>query len=193
MSEYPNLRVLLHATQFVRGHSSLTYANIIGIRELLKHKTPFDYVFSMSGQDYPLANPEQIRRVLHSANGKSFLEHHPFPIKEWIDGGVGRIYSWNFFLPGRRVIQIPKATRAKHPIVRLGYKMLGWFIPSRGPLPGNMRPFGGQCIGHFLEKLPNMLINLSRSNLSMSAAFVFRLFLTKYFFKQSLRKFSAKK
>jgi Core-2/I-Branching enzyme len=164
MAEYPNLRFApRHPIRW--GQFSLTYANIIGIQELLRHKTPFDYVFSMSGQDYPLAKPAQIRRVLHAANGKSFLEHHPFPIKEWIDGGVGRIYSWNFFLPGRRVVQIPKATRAKHPIVRLGYKMLGWFIPSRGPLPGNMQPFGGsmhwtlsreavEYVDQFIEKQP---------------------------------------
>jgi Core-2/I-Branching enzyme len=123
------------------GHFSLTYANIIGIRELLKLRIPFDYVFSLSGQDYPLVASEEIRRVLDVAEGRSFLEHYPF--EQWIDGAKGRLYSWNFFLPGRRVIQLPKATPASSWILRILYGTLAPFVRSRGPLPGGLHPFGG--------------------------------------------------
>jgi hypothetical protein len=160
----PHVHVLRrHAIEW--GGLSLTLANVICLRELLERGIPFDYVFSMSGQDYPIASTAVIRKVLSDAEGNSFIEHMPFPVDRWIDGGQGRIFSWNFILSRKRVIQLPKATRARNPVVRFVYAALNRVIPSRGNLPMRMQPFGGsmhwalsreaaEYVDHFLRCHP---------------------------------------
>ena len=97
MAKRANVRIIQTLT-IEWGRFSLTKANIIGLKALFSHDIPFDYVFSMSGQDYPLVSSEGIKRVLREAGGFSFLEHHPFRFLIGSTGALAEftvgIYSW---------------------------------------------------------------------------------------------------
>jgi len=134
---------VVHKLSIGWGRFSLTQANILGLQELFAREISFDYVFSLSGQDYPIVSRERIRKALEEAKGASFLEHDPFPIHKWIDGGKGRIYSWNIFLWKRFALQLPKATVPRHALTRMIYATLSAPVPWRCALPNGMHPFGG--------------------------------------------------
>ncbi len=168
------------------GRFSVTEANIRGLQVLFDRDVQFDYVFSISGQDYPLVGAANLHRVLKEAKGFSFLEHYPFPVEAWIDGGIGRIYSWNIFLPGRRVVQIPKATVTRRRALGLIYRFLGVFVPRRGPLPNGMRPFGGSMHWILSREAAAYVQDFLRSHPDYTRRFRFTLISDEIFFQTIL-------
>jgi Core-2/I-Branching enzyme len=97
-------------------------ATLKGIDHLVCTGTPFEYLVLLTGQDYPLVDPDRIERHLEAVDGRSFMSYWPLPHEPWAGrGGLDRIERWHW-IRGRRL--------------RLS-------LPLRRRVPGNLRPYGG--------------------------------------------------
>jgi Core-2/I-Branching enzyme len=101
-------------------------ASLKGIEAIVARSVSYDYVFLLTGQDYPIKTSRQVREFLQKAAGRSFMNYFSLPTAEWEDGGLDRIQRWHlyamnrhFVIPGRR-----------------------WRFPRRR-FPRGFRPFGG--------------------------------------------------
>jgi hypothetical protein len=75
----------------------------------------------LSGQDYPLAPPDEIAAFLAGHAGRSFMARWPLPARLWgRDGGLHRVRYRHWAVRGRRV-----------------------FLPLRRRLPEGIEPWGG--------------------------------------------------
>jgi hypothetical protein len=124
------------------GDFSLTANCQNAVGHLLKSDFKFDYVFCVTGQDYPLKTPDEIRQVLADADGRSFVLHEAFPVARWEPGGMGRLFSYNFVY-NHKAYQFPKWNVPQRRWVRWIYKIINTLVPRRGRFPLNMHPFGG--------------------------------------------------
>ena len=61
------------------GDFSHVNATIKGIEEIFSRSIPFDYVFLLTGQDYPIKSNSQIEKFLIENQRKSFMEYFPLP------------------------------------------------------------------------------------------------------------------
>jgi core-2/I-Branching enzyme len=75
------------------GGFSLVRASLVGIDAILSSADPPDYAVLLSGQDYPLRPPAEIRAFLEARHGRNLLHHFRLPSDEWAGeaGGLDRI------------------------------------------------------------------------------------------------------
>ena len=134
-------------------------ATIKGIRELFRRKTAFDYVFLLTGQDYPIKPAERICQFLEENKGKEFIAFRTLPISELglQDGGFSRIERWHLRIFGRHV-RIP--TEARHLTIgeRIIVRILSLLFAKRSFPPGFQPYFGSsywcitrECAGYINE------------------------------------------
>jgi hypothetical protein len=95
-------------------------ASLKGIDRLVGGGTDFDYAVLLTGQDYPIKQPGQIRAFFEAAEGRSFMAHFPLPTDEWTGGGLERIERWHVRVAGRH-----------------------YSLPARRRVPGGLAPYGG--------------------------------------------------
>jgi Core-2/I-Branching enzyme len=143
------------------GGWGISSAFLDGFDALAEGAPDVEYVFNLSGQDYPLKTNDAMRSRLAGQAGRSFIDHFRIPVADgdgsldWSlqRGGLDRIEFWHFHAYGRH---------ARFP---------GKFVPlSRGPrrLPGGLEPHGGQAwwtlsreavayVRRFLRERPDVL------------------------------------
>jgi len=77
------------------GGFNLTLAVISLLNACNQYETTFDYIFTLSGQDFPLVSNSHINAYLHQHQGTEFVEYHALPFEGWNYGGLDRIeYYW---------------------------------------------------------------------------------------------------
>ncbi len=125
-------------------------ATLKGLAYLFKTEATFDYVFLLTGQDYPIKSNAYIELFLSKATGKEFISYYAFPNQAWAgDGGMRRIELWHFrfledwpFKIFRRLAHLPLHIRSTSR-VKLTIASLINLVFSNRRLPGDMKPFGG--------------------------------------------------
>jgi hypothetical protein len=100
-------------------------ATIKGLAEIERQGFEPDYVFLLTGQDYPIVTNAAIKEFLAQGNGASFLSHFPLPSTEWEGGGLPRIDRWHLRIRGRH------------------YVLSGRRLSIARHMPLGLRPFGG--------------------------------------------------
>lgn len=100
-------------------------ATIKGLAEIVRGGLKPDYVFLLTGQDYPIVTNAAIKEFLAQSSGSSFLSHFPLPSDEWEGGGLPRIDRWHIRVRGRHHV----LSGRRLSIVR--------------QMPLGLRPFGG--------------------------------------------------
>ena len=125
-------------------------ATLKGLTYLFNGNISFDYVFLLTGQDYPIKPNTCIESFLHKENGKEFISYYSFPNKAWGEnGGMRRIEQWHFrvledwpvrFL--RAFVHLPSKKEFKSKVKSLIYSSVNNMFVKR-TLPGNLKPFGG--------------------------------------------------
>lgn len=120
----------LAAVHFVKRHRcfwggfALVRATLTGIDYLISRQVPFDYAALLTGQDYPLASPSAIKRLLSDAEGRSFMSSWRLPSDYWGHrGGLDRIEDWHL----------------------VSYRALHIGLPWKRKIPGGLEPFGGDA------------------------------------------------
>lgn len=125
-------------------------ATLKGLAYLFENGERFDYVFLLTGQDYPIKSNAYIKSFLTEANGRDFISYYSFPNQSWGgDGGLRRIEKWHFrFLedwPVRlfhKFSHLPVTIQSKSKIKVVICSILERLFTKR-ELPGHMKPFGG--------------------------------------------------
>jgi Core-2/I-Branching enzyme len=144
-------------------------ATLKGLAHLFQNEVKFDYLFLLTGQDYPIKSNACIEKFLSEANGKEFISYYAFPNESWGgDGGLRRIELWHFrFLadwPFRFLdafIHLPSKREFKSRVKWAIYSSVNRMFNKRR-LPGNMKPFGGPgywCITRECAKFINDFTN----------------------------------
>jgi hypothetical protein len=112
-------------------------ATLKGINELLRRGTRFDYVFLLTGQDYPIKPNEYIERFFATEAPSSFMGFAALPSDSWSPrGGLDRIENWHLRLWGHHLR-----------------------VPLKRRFPSGLRPYGGgaywclwrECIEYVAE------------------------------------------
>jgi len=101
-------------------------ASLKGIEAIARAPIGYDYVFLLTGQDYPIKSNRHICDVLEKAGGRSFMNFFPLPTSEWEGGGLDRIERWHMYTAKRHIVIPPR----------------GWSFVKRA-FPRGFRPFGG--------------------------------------------------
>jgi hypothetical protein len=125
-------------------------ATLKGLAYLFERDTSFDYVFLLTGQDYPIKSNAYIESFLSKQNGKEFISYYSFPNKAWGEnGGMRRIEQWHFrFLEDWPVrfllpfVHLPSRREFKSKLKSAIYSSINNIFPMR-TMPGNLKPFGG--------------------------------------------------
>jgi len=123
----PNVEVLPRHTCHWGGFGHVE-ATLKGIRRLLDSGRAFDYLFLLSGQDYPIKSDAHVRRELRELGGRSFCLFFPLPAPWRGHGGLDRLRWWHF---RRRPLHVR--------------------LPRLRRLPVDLRPYGGSaywCLSH---------------------------------------------
>src|SRR5260370_22507103 len=126
-------------------------ATLKGLAYLFDREAHFDYVFLLTGQDYPIKSNAYIECVLDIRKGKEFISYYSFPNKAWGgDGGMRRIEQWHFrFLEDwpvksvRAFVHLPARREFESKVKSVIYSSINNMFAKR-TLPGNLKPFGGQ-------------------------------------------------
>lgn len=58
-------------------------ATLNGMKAAATSGVPFDYLVLLTGRDYPLKPPTEIRSRLVAADGRFFMEVHELPRADW--------------------------------------------------------------------------------------------------------------
>ncbi len=126
LTRVPRLSLLpRHRTPW--GGIGLVRATLAGLAHTIQAHPGATHICVLSGQDYPIKPPAEIRDFFRSHVGDSFIEHHSLPRPGWEDGGLWRIADHHLHVSGRRM---------RLPLSRLG-------LPRR--VPCHMTPYqGGQ-------------------------------------------------
>ncbi|MBD1912939.1 MULTISPECIES: beta-1,6-N-acetylglucosaminyltransferase [unclassified Leptolyngbya] len=126
------------------GQFSIVNATLNCLRRACLTQENYDYVFLISGQDYPIRPLSEIKRFLEENRGQQFIE--AFPLAEpnkWTNAGgayqaMKRVSNWHFFLRSRP-----------------------FHVPLQRKLPNALVPYGGSqwwaLTGEFVQWMINYL------------------------------------
>jgi Core-2/I-Branching enzyme len=125
-------------------------ATLKGLAYLFYGNMTFDYVFLLTGQDYPIKSNSYIEAFLNKQNGSEFISYYSFPNKAWGEnGGMRRIEQWHFrFLEDwpvrslRPFVNLPSRREFKSKVKSVIYSLINNIFSTR-TMPGNLKPFGG--------------------------------------------------
>jgi len=142
-------------------------ATLKGLTYLFQNEVDFDYLFLLTGQDYPIKSNAYIASFLSQAKEKEFISYYQFPNNWGRDGGMSRIELWHFrYLedwPLRSLdafVHLPSKREFKSRVKAIVYASVNMMFAKR-TLPGNMRPFGGPgywCITRKCAKFINTFV-----------------------------------
>jgi hypothetical protein len=127
-------------------------ATLKGLAYLRQHKE-YDYVFLLTGQDYPIKSNLEVDEFLGKANKRDFISYWPLPYQGWRleNYGFERIENWHFRL-FHRYIRVPIRPQSYvSPQFNLTWKrslVESTLLPlnvifNKRKLPANFKPFGG--------------------------------------------------
>jgi hypothetical protein len=125
-------------------------ATLKGLQNSLQNNLSYDYVFLISGQDYPIKSTHYIQSFLKEAKGKEFLSHYDIPNQHWGEDVLPRRTElWHFrFLedwPFRFLdpfVHLPSKRIPKSKIRSAILASANLMFRKRTP-PGNIKFFGG--------------------------------------------------
>jgi hypothetical protein len=124
-AKFPNVSVM-KSQNTIWGGYSLIDTELLGIQELLKMSTNWEFFINLSGQDFPLKSQKEIRAFLEKNRGREFIK-----IMEQRTFRTDTLYRiQNIVLEiGNRIIRTP----FKRPYLRKTTPYIGnqWMILSR--------------------------------------------------------------
>ena len=148
-------------------------ATLKGLAHLIENKIHFDYVFLLTGQDYPIKSNRYIRSFLAKENGKEFISYYSFPNPIWSeDVLLRRIEQWHFrFLSdwplGKFLdpfVHLPSNKQFKSGLKSATFRCVNIMFKKRG-FPKNITPFGGPGYWCITSECANFVHHFVNNNL----------------------------
>ena len=120
----------------------VTQAVVNGILHLGQLDFDPDFLFILSGQDYPIKSNDEIQAYLADHQGQQFMEIFPLPYKGWGRyDGMRRFESFHFWIRGKHLVYPPFSVR-QHP-TPLMKTVQRLFPHKKRTIPGDLAPYGG--------------------------------------------------
>jgi len=143
LSSYGNVFFCNHRIRVNWGGFSQIEATVALIRTMIVNIGIPNYVHLISGQDFPLKNPDQMEDFFKRNSGRNFIEYESLPKSDWHLGGMDRIEKkWYIDSMGME--------RAKE---LLPYQKSVQFIPNIIPYGGSSWwSLTGNCIVWLFEQ-----------------------------------------
>jgi len=105
-----NIYLIKKRTNVIWAGFSQVESILNSIDEILKRGADFDYLITLTGQDYPIKNNKLIHDFFEMARGKQLIEQ--FPDIEW---RIGRTMSYSFrYIKSRLLIAVLSCLKAKN-------------------------------------------------------------------------------
>lgn len=182
LSHLPNV-YFLKRHPVAWGNFGHTNASLEGIKEVFAKNISFDWLFLLTGQDYPIKSNRQIENFLRENEGKVFLDYIDFkvpPDRGWATSGSDRIDYWHFsFLDQLRFVfpaqlttnaynRYVKSDKAWFSFAAFFWSMFIAFFPIKRKFPEGFTPFRGSsywcfprdCVEYihdFIQKNPDFV------------------------------------
>jgi len=162
---------------FVKRHKitwgRLLFAVNIVISDIVKKKIEFDYMFLLTGQDYPIKTNDFIEEFLNRNKGKQFIHHFSIPrdpqrdpCEGWSwkneNGGLDRFENWHIRLFDKHY-RIPGAGKANSKVKSNIQHLLLRFVPKRKFVVG-FKPFGGSTYWCLTKECAEFMNDFIRDN-----------------------------
>lgn len=160
------------------GGRNFTKSILLLSKEVIKDKD-IEYIHLISGQDYPIKTPKEIKNILTKNRGAEFLVNFELPSKKWAleNGGMDRIDYYNFYDLLNARVKIEKIIIRTLTIVQ---KKLNLFKRSRKCLP---KLYGGSSWWTLTRPCLEYVINYSEDNPSYLKRFMYTLSSDEIFFQ----------
>jgi hypothetical protein len=113
-----------------------------GIEEIVARRIECDYVYLLSGQDYPIKPLGYFEDLLRQSAGRSHVEYAPLPRPDWRNGGLERIESWHFRLAKWNFV-LGANPRYQYRIFSRQRTVVIPGFTGRRPFLKSYQPFGG--------------------------------------------------
>jgi len=129
----------------ISRHSSIgcIRASLNGMKDANASNEKFDFLFFLSGQDYPIKSNKYIYDFLNKNLGKIFIDSAPMPIDKWANQGMNRIEKYHFYIGERRFIfpSEQKNTTIKSKIANFLFRI---YFHKKRKFPKYLKPYGGE-------------------------------------------------
>ncbi|MFN3231999.1 MAG: beta-1,6-N-acetylglucosaminyltransferase [Alphaproteobacteria bacterium] len=154
------------------GGYSMIQATLASIRQLLEEtsSTPPDYVFLLSGQDYPIKSNSEIQAFMSANAGTEFISFAQMPAPFWSEKEMRRIREYQFFdYPWLLGAAYEAGTIARRKTLRFYTvtRLAKYLLPQR-KFPAGLTPYSGSqwwalsrgCLEYvldFLDRRPDVV------------------------------------
>lgn len=119
------------------GYGSVR-ATLNGLKAIVATETPFDHIFLLSGQCYPIKSNEQIDEFLRTSKHSLFVDFFPIPnYEKWPGGDRGGWYRVDKYYIGLRPWEF---------FISKSLNLLSTYLPFlRRKVPAGMKPYTGSA------------------------------------------------
>lgn len=176
LSSFSNVHLLPKRYKCQWGQFSIVRATVSCIEALVTSGIEFDYVFLLSGQDYPIKNLSHIESFLDKNQGKQFITWFSLEQEnEWTHQGgpfqsMKRIEDLHVFIRSRSI-----------------------HLPIKRKFPNNFSPYGGSQWWTLSRDCINWIIKFIRENPGFINYFKYTFIPDELFFQSIIMNSSFKK
>lgn len=128
-----------------------------------------DYVFLLSGQDYPLVPHEEIVATVETAQRRVHMDWFPLPDPRWLrdgsgwtEGGLERFENW-YVRIGDRTIPLPRNAHAQTQLGR-AWSALIQKLRIKRRFPSGVAPYGGSAFWGMPAECVKYVCNFVEAN-----------------------------
>jgi hypothetical protein len=164
LSNFPNV-YFLKRHKCYWGDFGHVLATIKGIQEVFNKNISFDYMFLLTGQDYPIKSNAYIEKTLQENKGKEFIKYHSLPHDRW-EGkyeGFRRIDYWHFYL-FNKYFCFPEKRSFNNRVISLLWSFLILLFPKTRKFPEGFEPFGGSGYWSLTRECVEYIHNFIKQN-----------------------------
>ncbi len=152
-------------SQFTRwGSFQLVKVVLWALFDIKNKSRSYRHVILLSGQDYPIINPDNIYSFLNENEKSSFIEYEPLPVKNLKFGGLDRFEKWHFYI-GNRKLTFPLYNKNYGILDKIIQAILCNFLPHKKENLNNITLYYGSqwwilsfnCVEYILDFVNNNL------------------------------------
>ena len=176
------LRLTRKRVRITWGNFAVSTAMLIGLRDALDWQPEPDFIYYISGQDYPLVSNEHLLNRLATHHDRNFI-HHYRPTPGWDKKLFDQLGSYFFRIGNRPPIFYPDPNpqSAKRRIVNQLLQKSGLF-PLNQPIPLNYTPYFGSGWMQIKPQTGRYLLSFLEANPTFSRRFRYVLVPEEFFF-----------
>jgi hypothetical protein len=175
LKNYKNVKYVSQEYTVNWGSINIVKSTLLLSKEALKNQD-VEYIHLISGQDYPVKTPKEIKKILIKNNGTEFLSNFELPSKKWVNGGMDRIDYFNFYDLLNAKVKIEGLIII---ILMFIQKKLNFFKRSRKYLPPKL--YGGSgwwtlthpCLKYVIDYVENNPYYLKRFKYTFASDEIF--------------------